>query len=404
MNAFSENMIMALRSVGHNKIRSILTLLGVLIGVASVVALTALGQGAQHQVSSNLQTLGSNLIQISSGQTRGASLIRRGPGSTPTLTEEDFEYVLSLRGKGVLRASPELSSNQQIRSGSLNTSAQVYGVNSQYPFIRNLNTEGGVWFSPEEEAQRKRVAVLGYQAAQDLFPQSDAVGSRIRIRNLSFTVVGVLESKGNFMGDRSAYLPLETYRRYVAPSQKFSSFSLQAETPESMEDLQAALTAGLLELHQFSSLEEADFSFVNQQDIIKSIQSTTATFTLLLTGIAGISLVVGGIGIMNIMLVSVTERTREIGLRRALGARQKDILAQFLTEAVVLSLLGGLLGLLTGLGTAWGLKVLAGMAVAVSWESGVLALGFSGAIGLFFGGWPAYRASRLDPIEALRYE
>jgi putative ABC transport system permease protein len=401
-----ESLLMSLRSIAANKVRSFLTALGVMIGVGAVIALVALGNGAQKSVEESLQSLGSNLLIVYSGQPRGQSLVRRNTTSiVPALTAEDLAWIRSLPPGVVLLASPESSATGQIKFESVNMSATVVGTDTTYPDIRNFRPVYGEFFSAEQVDARKAVAVIGAQVYRTLFPDGrDPVGQKIRINGIGFQVIGIMQEKGDSTSDSSILIPISTYQRYISGESKYAMINIQAADTEIMRDLQFLIEDQLLAFHRLPNMDSADFYIANQLDLLATVEGVAGTFTLLLGSIAAISLVVGGIGIMNIMLVSVTERTREIGVRMALGAKARDILGQFLTEAVILSVGGGLIGIGLGLAASWAATRFGGMASVVSLDSIFVAFGFALLTGLFFGGYPAYRASRLNPIEALRYE
>ena len=404
--AFRESLMMSLRSIASNKVRSFLTALGVMIGVAAVIALVALGNGAQKSVEENLESLGSNLLIVYSGEPRGSSLVRRNTTSIkPTLTEDDLEMIMSLGPAYVNGATPESTATAQLKYDNTNTSATVIGTGAGYPGIRNFHPIHGQFFSDFDVDSRKTVVVLGIQIYRDLFPEGiDPVGRQVRINGINHRVVGIMEEKGSSSSDGSVFIPISTYQRYISGEQEYAMINVQAANPEIMRDLQQVIENGILRLHRLPNMDTADFYIANQLDLLSTVQGVTETFTMLLASIAAISLIVGGIGIMNIMLVSVTERTREIGVRMALGATSADIMRQFITEAVVISLFGGIVGIGLGIGASWAVANFGGMAAEVSLDSVFISFAFAFVIGLFFGGYPAYRASRLDPIEALRYE
>ena len=403
---FRESLRMSLRSIGSNKVRSFLTALGVMIGVAAVIALVALGNGAQMSVEQSLESLGSNLLLVYSGEPKGGSLVRRNTSNIkPTLTEEDLAMIRALGPGLVTAAAPESTVSAQLKFENSNTTATVVGTGPEYPQIRNFHPQYGDFITSLDQDTRKAVAVIGVQVYKDLFPEGmDPVGQRIRINGINHRVVGIMEEKGDSTSDTSVFIPISTYQRYISGEKEYAVINVQAASDEVMKDLQTIIENEILRLHRLASMDMADFYIANQLDLLATMQGVTETFTILLASIAAISLIVGGIGIMNIMLVSVTERTREIGVRMALGARGSDILKQFITEAVIISLFGGIVGIGLGLAASWGASRFAGMATRVSPDSVLLAFGFAFLIGLFFGGYPAYRASRMDPIEALRYE
>ncbi len=403
---FTESVKMSFRSIASNKRRSFLTALGVMIGVAAVITLVALGNGTQKSVEQSLESLGSNLLILYSGQPKGGSLVRRNTTNIqPSLTGEDLEFLESLIPEIIRSAAPESSSSGQIKYSNKNTAGTIIGTNLSYPEVRNFHPVYGSFFSENDLAARKPSAVIGAQIYRDLFIDGeDPVGQKIRINGVSFVVTGIMEEKGSSTSDSSIFIPISTFQKYISGSSMYALINIQAVDLDSMRELQTYIENEILRLHKLPNMDAADFYVANQLDLLNTLQGVTSTFTLLLGSIAAISLIVGGIGIMNIMLVAVTERTREIGIRMALGAKSSDILSQFLTEAIILSVGGGLIGIFLGVTTAIGANKFGGMASAISGESIILAFGFSVVTGLFFGGYPAYQASKLDPIEALRYE
>lgn len=403
---FTESVKMSFRSIASNKGRSFLTALGVMIGVAAVITLVALGNGTQKSVEQSLESLGSNLLILYSGEPKGTSLVRRNTTNIkPSLTEEDMEFLNSLPLTVITVTAPESSDSGQIKFGNKNTVGTIIGTNLNYPDIRNFYPIYGSFFSENDLAARKPTAVIGAQIYKDLFEEGlDPVGQKIRINGVGFTVTGIMEEKGSSSSDTSIFIPISTYQKYISGSDMYAMINIQAADPDTMRELQTHIENEILRLHKLPNMDVADFYIANQLDLLNTLQGVTSTFTLLLGGIAAISLLVGGIGIMNIMLVAVTERTREIGIRMALGAKSSDILSQFLTEAIILSVGGGLIGIIIGIATAIAANRFGGMASSISIESVFLAFGFSVVTGLFFGGYPAWQASKLDPIEALRYE
>ncbi len=403
---FRESMVMSLRSIVSNKVRSFLTALGVMIGVAAVIALVALGNGAQKSVEESLQSLGSNLLILYSGQPKGSSLVRRNTSNiVPAITQDDLEFLRGLSSEIVFLATPESSATGQVKFANKNTVATVVGTGIEYPDIRNFHPIHGEFFTDMDLKSRKPVAVIGAQVYKDLFEEgADPVGQKIRINGIGYRVTGIMEEKGSSTSDGQIFIPITAFQRYISGSDKFALVNIQAANLDNMREVQRAIEDEILKLHKLPNMDAADFYIANQLDLLATVQGVASTFTLLLGSIAAISLMVGGIGIMNIMLVSVTERTREIGVRMALGAKGGDILSQFLTEAIILSVGGGLLGIIIGLLASWAASRFGGMASVISINSIFLAFSFSVITGLFFGGYPAYRASKLDPIEALRYE
>ena len=401
-----ESLAMSFRSIASNPVRSFLTALGVMIGVAAVIALVALGNGAQKSVAESLQSLGSNLLIIYSGEPKGGSLVRRNTTSIrPAISEDDLEMIRNLGPTMVVMATPESTATAQIKFSNKNTSATIVGTGVDYAEIRNFYPAYGEFLSDADVDGRKAVAVIGAQVYRDLFDEgADPLGQKIRINGIGFRVVGLMQEKGSSTSDSSIFVPITAYQRYISGESNYSLVNIQAADLDRMRDLQKIIEDELLRLHRLPNLDAADFYVVNQLDLLDTVQGVAETFTVLLGSIAAISLIVGGIGIMNIMLVSVTERTREIGVRMALGAKGRDILSQFISEAIIISVIGGIIGVLLGVAASWAATRFAGMAAVVSIDSVFLAFSFSVGIGLFFGGYPAYRASKLDPIEALRYE
>jgi putative ABC transport system permease protein len=401
----------AWRAILSNPLRSALTALGVIIGVAAVIALTGVGQGSTANITRSLQSLGTNLLTVSGGRGGGPpGLVRFGGPQTITLKDaEALKERFATQAAGV---APVSQGNHQVKFGANNTNATVIGTWPAYASVRNAQPERGSFFTEADNQARRRVAVLGYQVAQDLFEGGDPLGQKIKIAGISFTVVGVLPDKGDsgFASPNAQILvPLSTYIQRLGRSNNrgeptVSQVYVQGLSKDTLKDLQNQITDFMAERHKISNPAEYDFSVQNQADALASVNQVTQTLTLFLGGVAGISLLVGGIGIMNIMLVSVTERTREIGIRKALGAKPRDILTQFLVESVVLSVGGGVLGVLLGLGLARSVGNLLSITPIFSVSSVLLAFAFSVAVGVFFGYYPALRAAQLDPVESLMYE
>ena len=407
-----QSIRVALQGLTANKLRSALTMLGIIIGVAAVIALVAVGQGAQAAVTQRFQSLGSNLLVISPG----AAFSRRasqGAASAQNLTNEDAQAIAQLATL-VEAIAPEYSvRGAQVVYGSKNTQTSVLGVPPEYLAVRNWQVAQGRFIDQQDVESLAKVCTLGTTVVEDLFGSNslDPVGKTVKINRQNYQVVGVMASKGQtgFTNeDDQVFIPLSTAQIKFggAGNTSLESINVQVTSADMMDFAQAELKAILRARHGLSPSQADDFNIRSQVQIMEMAQQTTGTFTILLGAIAAISLVVGGIGIMNIMLVSVTERTREIGIRKAVGAKRRDILMQFLVEAVVLSSLGGIVGVLVGWGSAQLLSRLASelLSTLVTPGSVVMALGVSLAIGLFFGIYPANRAARLNPIEALRHE
>jgi putative ABC transport system permease protein len=399
----------ALRALLANKLRAGLTMLGIIIGVAAVIALVAAGAGAQAQVAERFESLGSNLLVISPGfmSFRGVS---RG-ASTQSLTVDDVEAIAAL-ATSVAAIAPEYSTqSQQVVYYNKNTQTEVLGVTPEYQVVREWQVERGRFIESLDLASQAKVAVLGSTVVEELFGELvDPLGKMVKISRQNYEVVGILVSKGvgGFQNlDDQVLIPLTTAQIKFggAGNRSLRAINVQVASAEQMDRAQAELTAILRARHGLASSQSDDFQIQNQAQIVETVQETAGTFAVLLASIAAISLLVGGIGVMNIMLVSVTERTREIGIRKAVGARRSDILAQFLVEAMVLCLLGGLLGVMAGYGGAQVITpLLGGSRAIVTPNSVAMALGVSIAVGLFFGLYPAGRAAALKPIDALRYE
>jgi putative ABC transport system permease protein len=401
----------ALRALTVNRLRSLLTMLGIIIGVASVITMLAVGAGAQARVEEQIRSLGSNLMIIWPGSVTAGGA-RFGGGSSLTLTEEDAT-ALEIDVPGI-RTAPALRGSGQVVAGNQNWATPVFGVTPSYHEVRQWDVSSGRVLADTDLAGAGKVAVIGETVAQILFGGADAVGEQIRIRKVPFTVVGVLERKGqNMMGqdqDDIVLIPITTARTRVvgaaAQAKQRAVNIIWVKAPDYM-DLKAAesqVRDALRARHRLGPNQEDDFFIRNLSEVMATQEASSRILTLLLAAVASVSLVVGGIGIMNIMLVSVTERTREIGLRMAVGARARDILSQFLSEAVVLSLAGGLIGVALGIASAYAIGHFAGWRTELSTMAFVLSVGFAAAVGVFFGFYPARKAARLAPIEALRFE
>ncbi len=391
-----------------NKVRSGLTVLGIVIGISSVIAMISIGQGAQNSIQASIQSIGSNLVIVTPGAQRGPGMeVSAGRGSARTLTQDDANAITS-EITSVKAVAPEISSRYQVTSKGQNTNTSVVGVTASYPEVRNVTLDHGSFITDQNLASLSKVAVLGANVSTDLFGDGvDPVGQVIRIKNIEFKIIGLMASKGTSgfgSQDDMIFIPLTSAQRFLAGDTYVTTISVEAVNASSMNDVQQQITALLLARHRISNPQLADFSVMNQQDIVATASSVTSTFTTLLAAVAGISLVVGGIGIMNMMLTNVTERTKEIGLRKAIGAKRKDISIQFLAEAVMLTFFGGVVGVALGWAVSFGVMYFGILQTSVSPTSVLLAFGVSAGIGIVFGYYPAQRAARMNPIEALRYE
>ena len=396
----------SLRALAANKARTALTMLGIIIGVGAVVAMVSLGAGASQSVTDRIQGLGSNLLTVSPGAGGGFGGARQALGSADSLTVDDGEAILE-NVPNVVRISPEYGGRSQVVYLNNNINSSINGVTPDYEAVRGTSVQVGRFISESDLRTSDRIAVVGQNVVADLFGTDDPVGRRVKIENVPFTVVGVLASEGGTgfnSPDDAIFVPLTTAQNRLYGVQHVTQLGVEINESEAMTQAQDDIGWLLLGRHELSDPEEADFRVSNQQDLLETVGAVTGVMTALLGGIAGISLLVGGIGIMNIMLVSVTERTREIGLRKAVGAKRRDILRQFLTESVTLSVIGGLIGVLLGLGASHVMSDLMNTETLVTTNSVVLAFAFSAAVGIFFGIYPAIRASRLSPIDALKYE
>ncbi len=405
---FSELFFEAIGTLTLNKLRTGLATLGIVIGIGSVIALVSLGQSSQKAVTEQIQSLGSNLLTVIPGATSSGS-VRGATGEATSLTYEDARALLtSSEITTVKDVSPEFSRRTQVTTAKNNTNTQILGVTPSYSQVRKVNLASGSFISERDVEAMTKVAVLGPQVVTDLFGEgANPVGQSIRINNVSFRVVGVTESRGGtgFQNqDDMVLVPLTTAQKQLFGADYVSSISVEVHDENVMAQAQDEIGYLLLARHKLKDPAAADFTIFSQNDILGAASSITGTFSALLSGIAAISLLVGGIGIMNIMLVTVTERTREIGLRKALGAKKKIIITQFLIESIILTFAGGVIGMALGTGTSYVLSQIINLPFTLSLTSVFLAMGVSGAIGVLFGWYPAYKAAGLQPIEALRYE
>ena len=394
---------LALSRLGTSRMRAVLTMLGVIIGVGSIVALVAVAEGATSGITNRIQGLGTNLLTVTPGATR-TGLTRSAQGSATTLTLADAQAIASVAG--VAAVEPEVTTQKPVIAGLQNTTTSIVGTTPAFPEVRSYSVWQGSFLNKAAVDEGLRVAVLGATTADTLGLTETAIGTDIAIGGLPFRVIGILQPKGSsgpFSQDDQILIPISTAQHYFVSGTTVRSIGVSVATAEAITDTQALLTAKLQQRHGTNGTND-DFTIQSQAQLLSTFSSVTGLLTLLLAGIASISLIVGGIGIMNIMLVSVRERTREIGIRKAVGARGRDILLQFLVEALVLSLLGGLIGIVVGVAVSALIGALAGWGFIFNPITVIVAVGFSLAVGVVFGVWPARQAARLDPIASLRYE
>ncbi len=404
---FSESFIMALTSLYANKMRSLLTMLGIIIGVGAVIALVSVGMGVRSNVTSSIASLGSNMLIISPGASNKGG-VRGAAGSRQTLKYDDAKAIKS-KVKDIDYVSPTVQTSYQIVYGNQNWNTTVQGVTPEFMSIRSLSVSNGSFISQNDLDKRNRVAVIGTTVAENLFEEKNPVGQNIRINNQPYKVIGLLASKGqSSMGqdqDDMIYVPITTAMERMLGITYVQSINVQVSDSTKMDQVQENIETLLRQRHHLTAgNKEDDFTVRNLTSLMETVSQSTSMLTLLLGAIAGISLLVGGIGIMNIMMVSVTERTREIGIRKALGATFMNIMTQFLIESMVIGVIGGLIGILVGIGASQLISKVGNFTTVITATPIIVSFVFSVGIGLFFGIYPARKAAKLDPIEALRYE
>jgi putative ABC transport system permease protein len=405
--SFATIIVIAVKALRRNAMRTALTALGMIIGVAAVIVMVAIGTGARSSIEGQIRTAGSNLVMVNAGS-GGFGPVRQGQGAVTTLTDQDA-VAIAESVPGIRYVTPTINTRSQIVAETSNWNAQIQGTNADLPEIRSWPLQTGSFFTPQDVAGAAKVVVLGSAVRDQLFgPGADPVGQIVRIKNQPFRVAGVLTTKGQAaLGqdqDDTVVVPYTTVQKKLLGVQHVTGIIVSAQDHVPLEDISARMASVLRERHHIQPGDDDDFLVRTQEEMASVLTATTTTMTWLLAGIAAVSLLVGGIGIMNIMLVSVTERTREIGLRLSIGARDLDVLTQFLVEAIVLSVAGGVIGIALGIGFAVGVSRVAHWATDVTLQSVLLSFAVAAATGIFFGYYPARKAASLDPIDALRYE
>ncbi len=401
---FKESLSVALSALLSNRVRLILTMLGIIIGVGAVITMVALGQGAKQAVESQIQQLGTNLLTVRAGS--GGGMFSRASGATVGFTDEHLKAIRE-NCKNIEAAIPELTQFTQIKYGNQVTYSQVLGTEPEYETVRNAPLEEGEYFTNSDNAHRNRVCVIGEEVRSELFGDNkDVIGEQVKIRGINFTITGLLKAKGEGFGnpDNTVIIPLATAQKRVFGSDRFSQIDITVSSLDQMDAASVEIEQVLRKQNRLAEGDENNFTIRSQLDMLSTFGQASETLTTLLAAIAAVSLLVGGIGIMNIMLVSVTERTREIGVRMAIGARKRDIRYQFLIEAMVIAMAGGIIGILVGVGGAMALAKFADWNTAIVPGAVALAFIFSGVVGIAFGLFPAIKASNLNPIDSLRYE
>jgi len=394
-------------SLSSNKSRSGLTILGIVIGIASVITMVSVGQGATASIQNNIQSLGSNLLVISPGSQKSYGSVAKSSSSSTTLTLSDAEAIKS-EISNLNHVASVISSRKQVIYKGNNTNTNIYGIDAEYETVKSLEVSSGNFFDSAQIEKVSKVAVLGPTVSETLFGEGvDPTGMKVKIGGVEFTVIGVTESKGTSgmsNSDDIIYIPITVAKHYFTGNNSVSTINVEVSSAKNMDQAETDISDLLLSRHKITDSSLADFSIMNQAEVMETMSSVSGTLTLLLGAIAGISLLVGGIGIMNMMLTTVTERTREIGLRKSLGARSKDISSQFLLESISLTFIGGIIGIVLGVAASYLIGKFGGTTTVVTVPSVLLSFFVSAGIGIVFGYYPAQRASKLDPIEALRYE
>lgn len=403
---FKESIITSVNALIANKLRALLTMLGVIIGVGAVITMIAIGEGAQKSVMERIQSLGSNLLFISPGAQRGGGTVVIQFGSSQRLRTTDAEAVRN-SSSAVEAAVPEFQRNTQVKYDNKNWNTRVLGTMPEYEWVRNFVAVDGRYFTEAEERSAAKVCVLGSTVVENIFGGVDPIGKTIRIAGQAFQVIGILETKGGSgwqNPDDQIIVPLSTAQRRIFGVDYLSTITAKVANDNQMDEAFLDIERILRREHKLRDNQDNDFMIRNQADIITTFQETQQTFTFLLAGIAAVSLLVGGIGIMNIMIVSVTERTREIGIRKAIGARKRDIMTQFLIESVAMSVIGGILGILTGIAASYLITTYGNLTPMISMNAVVVSFIFATLVGIFFGIYPAWKAANANIIDALRYE
>ncbi|MDQ0205032.1 ABC transporter permease [Pectinatus haikarae] len=403
---FNESVMMALKALIANKLRSILTMLGIIIGVGAVIAMVSIGMGVRKNVQDSIASLGSNMLIVQAGAPR-VNGVRQAAGSGENLKLDDSDAIKK-KIKNIDYVAPSVQKSYQVVNGNQNWNTTVYGITSEYMAIRSLTVNSGSFLTENDITTRARVAVIGATVASNLFGSTNPVGKNIRINNDPYKIIGVLENKGqSAMGqdqDDCVLIPVTTAMERLMALTSIRTINVQVSSAEKIDQVQSEIETLLRQRHRIENPVNDDFQVRNLTSIMETMTSTTTMITMLLGSIAAISLIVGGIGIMNIMMVSVTERTREIGIRKALGATFNNVMMQFLIESIVVSVIGGLIGIVVGCASAMAISKFGGFNTVITLEPILLSFFFSVGIGLFFGIYPARKAAKLDPIEALRYE